>query len=194
LALAGIVAFFPFMLFLTVLVKSTSEGPAFFAQERSGVGGRPFTIYKYRTMYVGAEKDKEKFRHLNVKDGPAFKIPDDPRLTNVGRILSQTFLDELPQLFNILRGDMSFVGPRPPTPDEVEHYEGWQARRLDVKGGLTSPWVIQGMHRLSFDEWMRSDLAYIQNMNILTDLEIIFKTVFLVVKVVFKTVKEAFAG
>jgi len=194
LALFGIIFALPVMAAIAVAIKATSPGPVIFRQERIGIGGRPFIMYKFRTMYDGAENDKGKFDHLDVADGPTFKIPDDPRLTWVGKRLSHTFLDEFPQLFNILKGDMSFVGPRPPTPDEVPHYEEWQRRRLDVKPGLTSPWVIKGRHRLTFEEWMRSDIGYVQDINIVTDAKVILGTVIITLTEVIRTLRGTILG
>jgi lipopolysaccharide/colanic/teichoic acid biosynthesis glycosyltransferase len=184
LAFLGLILALPAFALIAAAVRLSSAGPIIFRQVRVGRGGRQFTIYKFRTMYAGAENDRDMYHHLDVADGPAFKIPDDPRLTRAGRFLSRTFLDELPQLYNILRGDMSFVGPRPPTPDEVPHYEDWQRKRLSVKPGLTSPWAVNGRHNLTFEEWMRSDIEYIGHMDFLTDLGIIARTVALTVAAV----------
>ena len=176
LAAAGLVLLSPLFLLIALLVKASSPGPVLFRQARVGFRERPFTILKFRTMYAGADGDKELFRHLDVADGPVFKIPDDPRLTGIGRFLNRTFLDELPQLWNILRGEMSFVGPRPPVPEEVVYYEGWMRGRFGARPGLASPWVVRGRHRLSFDEWMRSDVEYIGDMSLAGDLDLLFRT------------------
>ncbi|MFH0862109.1 MAG: sugar transferase [Candidatus Altiarchaeota archaeon] len=194
MAFFAIIAALPLMIILAAAVRASSPGPAIFRQERVGFRGRPFTMYKYRTMYEGAEKDKARLSHLDVADGPAFKIPDDPRLTWLGKILSRTFLDELPQLYNILRGDMSFVGPRPPTPDEVPKYEDWQKRRLEAKPGLTSPWVIRGRHRLSFDEWMRSDIEYVDGVNIITDAGVVLGTLAITLKEIARAMRDMVIG
>ena len=148
-----------------------------FRQLRCGLHGRPFIFLKFRSMRVGAELMKRHLAPFNEMDGPAFKMTNDPRVTPVGRFLRRTSLDELPQLFNILRGDMSFVGPRPAVVDEVRQYEPWQRRRLSMKPGLTCLWQISGRNELTFDEWMRLDLEYIDNWSLWLDLKIALKTI-----------------
>lgn len=133
-------------------------------------------MHKFRIMTAGAEKLNKKYKHLDFTDGPVFKIKKDPRLTKVGKMLRRSNLDELPQLFNIIKGDMSFVGFRPPTPDEVAQYKGWQLKRFEGYPGLTSLWAISGMHKIRFDDWIKMDIDYNNNISFLSDLRIIGKT------------------
>jgi len=172
LALAG-----PIILLAALAVRLTSRGPAFYKSTRLGKNGRPFTFYKLRSMYVGADAERAKLMHMNEADGPVFKIARDPRVTRVGQWMRSTSVDELPQLLNVLKGDMSLVGPRPPLPEEAEKYEAWQRRRLDVKPGITCLWQVSGRSRLGFDEWMRLDLEYIRRQSLATDLWILVRTV-----------------
>jgi exopolysaccharide biosynthesis polyprenyl glycosylphosphotransferase len=172
----GLLVAGPVMLALGLLVKLDSPGPMFYRQRRTGRGGRLFTFYKLRSMHVGAHLRRSELWHLNEADGPIFKISKDPRVTRLGRWLRRTSLDELPQLLNVLKGDMSLVGPRPPLPEEVERYEPWQMRRLDVKPGITCLWQISGRSRLGFDEWMRLDLEYIRHRSLALDLKILVRT------------------
>lgn len=158
-------------------VRLTSRGPAFFRQTRCGLNGRRFVMWKLRTMQTNAESIKAQLMHLNEMDGPVFKIRDDPRITPVGRFLRTWSIDELPQLWNVVRGDMSLVGPRPPTPDEVVQYRGSQRRRLSMRPGLTCLWQVSGRNEISFDEWMRLDLEYIDNWSLGFDLRLMLKTI-----------------
>ncbi|GAB4151227.1 MAG: hypothetical protein Fur0037_20000 [Planctomycetota bacterium] len=176
-AAAGLVLMLPAFLLISLLVKLTSRGPVFYRQTRVGAGGEPFQCFKFRTMQVGAESLQEKLRHASVQDGPAFKIPDDPRVTRVGKVLRKFSLDELPQLLNVLIGDMSLVGPRPPTPSEVANYSWWQRRRISVKPGLTCVWQVWGRNRVSFKRWVEMDLFYIDNRSLWMDLKLILHTV-----------------
>jgi len=178
LAVAGValVALAPVLVAIWVVIRLTSQGPALFRQERCGLNGRRFTLYKFRTMVEDAEARKAELAHLNVKQ-TAFKIPNDPRLTGVGRWLRKFSLDELPQLWNVVRGEMAIVGPRPPVPDEVAHYERWQRRRLRMRPGLTCLWALAGRDGLDFDEWMRLDLDYIDRWSLGLDWWIMVKTV-----------------
>jgi len=144
-------------------IKVTSRGPVFFRQKRVGLGGKPFILVKFRSMVVDAEARKRHLITLNEQDGPAFKIKNDPRITTVGRFLRATSIDELPQLWNVLRGDMSLVGPRPPLQEEVAKYERWHRRRLEVTPGLTCIWQVKGRSRVSFAEWIRMDVRYIRS-------------------------------
>ncbi len=162
---------------IALLVKLTSPGPVLFEQMRCGLHGRPFTFLKFRSMYVGAESLKEQLAPFNEMDGPAFKMTNDPRVTPLGRWLRRTSLDELPQLWNILLGDMSFVGPRPAVIEEVRQYEPWQRRRLSMPPGLTCLWQVSGRNDLSFDEWMRLDLEYIDNWSLWLDVKIALRTI-----------------
>ncbi len=177
LAAALLVVLAPVFLLLALFVKLTSPGPVFYRQTRCGLGGRRFTLSKFRSMRAGADALQEELEALNEMDGPVFKIKDDPRCTPLGRFMRKFSLDELPQLVNILKGDMSFVGPRPPLPREVEQYEPWQRRRLRMKPGLTCLWALEGRSRLDFRRWMELDLVYIDNWSPGLDLKILLKTI-----------------
>ncbi|NJK84911.1 MAG: exopolysaccharide biosynthesis polyprenyl glycosylphosphotransferase [Bacteroidales bacterium] len=168
----------PVMLLIVIAIKVTSKGPVVFKQERVGLRGRKFYIYKFRTMVQNAEELKEKLMAMNESDGPAFKIKKDPRITRIGAILRKTGLDELPQLFNVLRGEMSLIGPRPPIPSEVEKYERWQLRRLSMKPGITCTWqIIPNRNEVLFEKWMRLDIQYIEEWSIKKDFLLFFKTI-----------------
>ncbi|MGB5684933.1 MAG: sugar transferase [Candidatus Electrothrix sp.] len=173
----GVVLFSPLFLALIFLIKATSEGPAFFVQQRCGLYGRTFPMIKFRTMVKNAEKLKENLQQDNEADGPVFKITHDPRITPLGKFLRKTSLDELPQLLNVLMGHMSLVGPRPPLPDEVKEYEPWQRRRLSMKPGLTCTWQVNGRNNINFEHWMRLDLEYIDQWSLMLDSKILLKTV-----------------
>ncbi len=173
----GIVVLAPLFLALALIVKATSPGPVFFVQQRVGLYGRLFNILKFRTMVENAEEIKQQLIDRNEMDGPVFKMTDDPRVTPIGRFLRRTSLDELPQLFNVLRGEMSLVGPRPPIPSEVEQYEPWQRRRLSMKPGITCIWQVSGRNNIDFDTWMKLDLEYIDNWSLFLDLKILAMTV-----------------
>lgn len=167
----------PLMLAIALLIKATSRGPVLFSQKRCGLNGRPFDFYKFRSMYVNAEEIKEKLTDSNEMEGPVFKIKDDPRVTPIGRFIRKTSLDETPQLWNVFRGDMSMVGPRPPLPEEVANYKRWQRRRLSMKPGLTCIWQVNGRNQIQFHEWMKLDLQYIDNWSLWLDFKILFKTI-----------------
>jgi exopolysaccharide biosynthesis polyprenyl glycosylphosphotransferase len=180
-ASVGLVLLSPLLLLLVLLVKVTSRGPAFFVQERCGFRGRVFRFYKFRTMVIDAEQRKASLAHLNEMKGPAFKIRRDPRVTPVGRFLRKCSLDELPQLWNVLRGDMSLVGPRPPLPEEVECYNSYQAQRLAVMPGITGLWQVSGRSSLpDFEVWLELDLKYARHWSLALDLRILLKTVVVV--------------
>jgi exopolysaccharide biosynthesis polyprenyl glycosylphosphotransferase len=166
----------PLFLFLSLLVKITSKGPVFFVQERVGLHKRRFRIYKFRTMVHNAEQLRESLECMNELSGPVFKIKDDPRCTFVGRLLRKTSLDELPQLINVLKGEMSFVGPRPPLPSEIVKYEPWHYRRLSMKPGISGLWQVSGRNELDFDQWMKLDLKYIDSWSLKLDFIIILRT------------------
>jgi len=166
---------------LAALVRLTSKGPVIFLQERCGLNGRRFVFYKLRSMVENAEDLKTTLEHLNEKDGPVFKISNDPRLTPIGRYLRRYSIDEWPQLWNVLRGDMSLVGPRPAIPSEIDRYETWQRRRLRMRPGLTCLWAIKGRDAIGFDTWMKLDLEYIDSWSLWLDLKIIFQTIPMVV-------------
>lgn len=179
LAGLGLVIASPLLLLAVLLVRLTSPGPLIFRQERCGLNGRRFTLYKFRSMVANAEELRPGLEHLNEKS-TVFKIKNDPRLTPAGRFLRKFSIDELPQLWNILRGDMSIVGPRPPIASEVENYARWQRRRLRMRPGLTCLWAIEGRDQLDFDTMMRKDLQYIDTWSLILDLRIMLLTIPLV--------------
>ena len=160
-----------------VLIKYTSPGPAFYTQERMGRNGRIFRMYKFRSMVVEAENVQDKLKHLNIMDGPVFKIKDDPRITIIGKFIRKISIDELPQLLNVLHGDMSLVGPRPPVPKEVNMYDQWHRRRLSVPPGITCIWQISGRNKIKFEDWIKLDLEYIDNWSLWLDIKILAKTI-----------------
>ncbi len=169
----------PVLVVAAVLIRFTSPGKVIFRQQRCGLNGRKFVVYKFRSMVENAEALKQQYAHLNVKK-LNFKIPKDPRLTPVGRWLRKFSIDELPQLWNVLRGDMSLVGPRPATPDEVENYAGWQRRRLRMRPGLTCIWAVEGRDRLDVETVMKMDMEYIDNWSLSLDSRILLRTIPLV--------------
>ncbi len=172
----GLMLASPVILFAAIAIKLTSKGPVFFRQMRSGQFGCAFPMYKLRTMVVDAEQLKANLEVLNERDGPAFKLKNDPRVTKIGGLLRKTGLDELPQLWNVLIGHMAIVGPRPLPCNEAAKCELWHRRRLDTKPGLTCTWQISKSRKISFSEWMRMDLKYVDNRTILGDIGLIFKT------------------
>jgi lipopolysaccharide/colanic/teichoic acid biosynthesis glycosyltransferase len=171
-----LVALSPLFAVVAALIKLTSPGPVIFKQMRAGKGGRPFAFYKFRSMYLDAEARKAALRGQNEVDGPIFKMKNDPRITPVGRTLRKWSIDELPQLWNVLNGDMTLVGPRPPTLDEVESYEPWQRRRLSLTGGLTCIWQVSGRSQIGFEDWMRMDSRYARHRSLRMDLKILAQT------------------
>jgi len=176
-AVLGIASALP-LLVTALLIRLTSRGPAFFRQTRCGLNGRPFTLWKLRTMVDGADARLDEVAHLNELDGPVFKSASDPRITPLGRFIRRFSFDELPQLWNVLRGEMSLVGPRPPLPEEVSRYEHWQRRRLSMKPGVTGLWQVSGRNDIpSFDDWMNLDLAYIDNWSLAMDVKILLRTI-----------------
>ena len=176
LAAAGLVLLAPFMIVIAMLIRLTSAGPVIFRQQRCGLNGRRFTFYKFRSMCEDAERMKAALEHLNEKS-TAFKIRNDPRLTRVGRVLRKFSIDEWPQLWNVLKGDMSLVGPRPAVPEEVDHYQRWQRRRLRMRPGLTCLWAVEGRDTLDFETWMKMDMQYIDNWSLALDWKIILRTI-----------------
>jgi exopolysaccharide biosynthesis polyprenyl glycosylphosphotransferase len=177
----ALVALSPLLLVLALAVKLTSRGSSLFVQERCGLGGRRFRFYKLRTMVSNAEDCKAALVHLNEMTGPAFKIRRDPRITAIGRLLRKLSLDELPQLWNVLRGDMSLVGPRPPTPDEVARYTPRHAQRLSVMPGITGLWQVSGRNDIrDFERWIDLDLEYARTWSVWLDLRILLRTVVVV--------------
>ena len=177
LSFTSLVILSPLLLAIAAMIKITSPGPMLFQQTRCGLGGRRFTLYKFRSMINNAEQMRAELHQLNELDGPVFKISDDPRITIVGRWLRRFSLDELPQLWNIFSGEMSFVGPRPAVPEEVEQYEDWQRRRLRMRPGLTCIWVLEGRSHVDFNRWMQLDLKYIDTWSLWLDTKIFLRTI-----------------
>jgi len=173
----GLVLASPVMLLAAIAIKLDSPGPVFFEQIRSGLYGRSFSMYKLRTMVRNAEARRDEIQHLNEMDGPVFKIRHDPRITRVGRLLRMFSIDELPQLWSVLSGEMSLVGPRPPIPAEVRLYETAERRRLSMRPGLTCLWQISGRNDVEFDEWIKLDLQYIDTWSLWNDVKIVLLTV-----------------
>ena len=174
----GFIMLIPLFIVISILIKTTSDGPVFFQQDRCSVNGRIFTFYKFRTMVADAESRLNDVLKYNEMDGPVFKMKNDPRITKIGKWLRKFSLDELPQLWNVVKGDMSLVGPRPPLPSEVENYDTWQRRRLSMRPGITCLWQISGRNKISnFDEWLNLDLEYIDNWSLGLDFRILLKTI-----------------
>lgn len=185
----------PLLLILFLLYKIISfREPFIFSQERMGKNKNVFTIYKIRTMYVGAETLQAKFRYLNERDGPVFKIRNDPRFTPIGKVLSRTGLDEIPQLWNIVKGEMAFVGPRPLPTKEAEKISSMYKIRFSVLPGLTSLWVIRGAHHLSFRKWMELDVWYVKHRSLWMDLKITSLTLLSLSQFIFKQVVTIISG
>lgn len=177
-SLTGILLLSPIFLIVAICIKiEDPKGKIFFSQVRNGLHGKEFNIYKFRSMVHNAEDLLEQLKSKNEMDGPVFKMKYDPRITKIGRIIRKTSIDELPQLFNILKGDMSLVGPRPPIPSEVNQYNDYQIQRLMGKPGLTCYWQIGGRNNIDFDEWVELDLKYLKERNIFIDLKIIMMTI-----------------
>ena len=177
-SLCGIILLSPLFLIVAILIKlEDPKGKVFFAQERNGKYPKTFKMYKFRSMVHNAEDLLKDLMDRNEQTGPVFKINDDPRITKVGKFIRKTSIDELPQLFNVLKGDMSLVGPRPPIPHEVEQYNSYQMQRLAVKPGLTCIWQVSGRNNIGFDEWVEMDIEYIKTRNLWLDIKLIFKTV-----------------
>lgn len=174
---SGLLLLSPVIAIVACAVKFTSKGPVFFSQKRVGKKGQLFDMYKFRSMVVNAEELKEKLANQNEMSGPMFKMKDDPRVTKVGKFIRKTSLDELPQLWNILKGDMSLVGPRPSLPKEVNQFEKWMYKRLTVKPGLTCYWQVSGRNNIDFEDWMKLDISYVEDRNLWIDIKLIFKTV-----------------
>lgn len=176
-SLIGIVALLPVFLLTAIAIKVDSKGSIIYSQPRAGKNGKTFKMYKFRSMCKDADEKLKDLQDLNEKDGPVFKISNDPRVTRTGRIIRKTSIDELPQFFNIIKGDMSIVGPRPPLLNEVEQYTAYQMQRLFVNQGLTCYWQISGRSDMSFDEWVDLDIKYINESSLWTDFKMIFKTI-----------------
>lgn len=167
----------PLLFIVALIIKLTDRGPIFFAQPRVGLHGRPFKMYKFRSMVVNAEALKAKLEKLNEQTGPVFKMQNDPRITRIGRFIRKFSIDELPQLLNVLKGDMSVVGPRPALASEVAKYQRWQLRRLSVRPGLTCIWQVSGRNQITFEQWMKMDMQYIDQWSLWGDFSLIAKTV-----------------
>ncbi|MBU1087514.1 MAG: sugar transferase [Candidatus Omnitrophica bacterium] len=173
----GLIILLPLIALTALAIKITSGSPVFYKQKRCGLNGRGFILYKFRTMNVGAENQLESLRQLNEMSGPTFKLSNDPRITKVGKFLRKFSIDELPQLWNVFKGDMSLVGPRPPIPSEVSNYDSWHRRRLSMRPGITCLWQVSGRNKITdFDDWMKLDLKYIDTWSLLLDTQILLKT------------------
>jgi lipopolysaccharide/colanic/teichoic acid biosynthesis glycosyltransferase len=179
-SILGLLITSPLILFISFVIKITSKGPVIFLQERVGKNGKVFKIIKFRTMIPNAERIQSRLKKINQADGPVFKIYNDPRFTEIGKFLSRTGLDELPQLINVLRGEMSIVGPRPLPVNEAKKLTRGQKIREFVRPGITSSWVTSGSHKLSFKKWMYLDKKYVENASLATDLSIIWNTIILI--------------
>jgi len=173
----GVLVLSPLFIIIAIIIKTTSKGAVFFSQKRVGKNGKEFEMYKFRSMVVNAEELKEKLVAQNEMSGPMFKMKDDPRVTKVGKFIRKTSIDELPQLWNVLKGDMSLVGPRPSLPKEVAQFEDWMYRRLEVKPGLTCYWQVSGRNNIDFEDWMKLDVKYVDERSTWIDIKLIFKTV-----------------
>lgn len=178
LSLLGLIIVSPIMLIVAILIKLESTGPVIFSQKRVGLNGKEFNMFKFRSMVQNAEELKEKLQKKNEMSGPMFKMREDPRVTKVGKFIRKTSIDELPQLINILKGEMSLVGPRPSLPKEVAKFEPWMLERLNVKPGLTCYWQVSGRNNIDFENWMKLDIKYVKDRNLGLDIKLIFKTFF----------------
>jgi exopolysaccharide biosynthesis polyprenyl glycosylphosphotransferase len=177
-SLIGLILLSPILIIVGILIKFESKGPIVFTQKRVGKDGKEFDMYKLRSMVVNAEEIKEKLKEQNEMSGPMFKMKDDPRITKVGKFIRKTSIDELPQLVNVLKGDMSLVGPRPSLPNEVKEFETWMLKRLNVKPGLTCYWQVMGRNNIDFEDWMKLDVKYVNERSFWLDIKLIFKTFF----------------
>lgn len=177
-SLLGICLLLPVAIIVAILIRLDSKGNVVFSQKRIGLNGKTFNMYKFRSMVVNAEELKEKLKKQNEMSGPMFKMKDDPRVTKIGKFIRKTSIDELPQLMNVLKGDMSLVGPRPSLPKEVSQFEPWMKERLLVKPGLTCYWQVSGRNDIDFVDWMKLDIKYVRERSLLVDLKLIFKTFF----------------
>lgn len=177
-SLTGLIILTPIFLLVGILIKFESKGPVFFSQERIGKDKNPFKMYKFRSMVNNAEDLKAKLCHKNEMSGPMFKMKEDPRITKVGKFIRKTSIDELPQLLNVLKGEMSLVGPRPSLPKEVVKFDDWMMTRLEVKPGLTCYWQVSGRNDIDFEDWMKLDVKYVREQSTLLDIKLILKTFF----------------
>lgn len=176
LSIIGLVFTMPILIIIAILIKIEDGGDILFKQIRIGKNGKKFNMYKFRSMRPDAEEIKKQLMEHNEMSGPMFKIKNDPRITKIGRFIRKTSIDELPQLINIIKGDMSIVGPRPSLPNEVEAFEPWMMERLSVRPGLTCYWQVGGRNSIGFEDWMRLDIKYIEERNLWIDIKLIFKT------------------
>lgn len=177
-SLFGLLLLSPVLIVVSILIKLESDGPIIFSQDRIGYKGEKFKMYKFRSMVVNAEELKKKLAEQNEMSGPMFKMKNDPRVTKVGKFIRKTSIDELPQLINILKGEMSLVGPRPSLPKEVIEFEPWMMERLEVKPGLTCYWQVAGRNDIDFEDWMKLDIKYVRERSFWLDIKLIFKTFF----------------
>ena len=177
-SILGLILLSPILIVVSVLIKLDSKGPVFFSQKRVGLHGKTFNMYKFRSMVVNAEEIKDKLKEQNEMSGPMFKMKNDPRITKIGKFIRKTSIDELPQLLNVLKGEMSLVGPRPSLPKEVKEFEPWMLERLEVKPGITCYWQVMGRNSIGFREWMELDVKYVHERCLSLDLKLIFKTFF----------------
>ena len=174
----GLIILSPVFVIVAIAIKLDSKGPIFFKQDRVGKDEELFSMYKFRSMVVNAEELKKVLENQNEMSGPMFKMKKDPRITRVGRFIRKTSIDELPQLVNVIKGDMSLVGPRPSLPKEVEQFEPWMKERLTVQPGITCFWQVMGRNSIPFEEWMKLDVKYVRERNYFLDIKLIFKTFF----------------
>ncbi|WP_423231027.1 sugar transferase [Clostridium gasigenes] len=177
-SLIGLIVLSPLIVIIGILIRIESKGPIIFSQKRIGLKGRKFEMYKFRSMVPNAEELKKKLLEQNEMSGPMFKMKEDPRITKTGKFIRKTSIDELPQLINVLKGEMSLVGPRPSLPKEVEKFESWMLKRLEVKPGLTCYWQVSGRNNIDFEQWMQLDLDYVNDRNFLLDIKLIVRTFF----------------
>ena len=173
----GLIALSPIFLIVSILIRLESKGEIIFKQKRIGLNGKEFEMYKFRSMVANAEELKEKLAKENEMSGPMFKMRDDPRITKVGKFIRKTSIDELPQLINVVKGEMSLVGPRPSLPKEVAKFEEWMNERLLVKPGLTCYWQVSGRNNIDFEDWMKLDIKYVRERNFWLDIKLILKTI-----------------
>lgn len=174
----GLIILSPIFIIVSILINLDSKGPIFFSQERVGLNGKTFNMYKFRSMVVNAEEIKERLKEQNEMSGPMFKMKNDPRITKIGKFIRKTSIDELPQLINVLKGEMTLVGPRPSLPKEVVEFEPWMMERLTVKPGITCYWQVMGRNSIGFEDWMKLDVKYVHERCLSLDMKLIFKTFF----------------
>ncbi len=177
-SLLGLVILSPILLIVSALIKLDSRGSVIFSQDRVGLNGEIFRMYKFRSMVFNAEDLKKKLAEKNEMSGPMFKIKEDPRITRIGKFIRKTSIDELPQLINVLKGEMSLVGPRPSLPKEVDKFSDWMKERLEVKPGLTCYWQVMGRNEIDFEDWMRLDIKYVRERSLSIDIKLIIRTIF----------------